>query len=132
MPAFDAVIGAMDRMNGRREGVLAALAVHRYRLANGDWPTDMIEVAPDHIIELPVDIMNGNSLLLEIDSQGPVIYSVGRDLDDDGGIQTADERGALIPSAQWAGGSYHTECNGDWIVWPQARFNEQGIPEEKQ
>ncbi len=126
MPAFDAVISATDRMTGRQEGILAALAAHRYRLAHHQWPTELIHLAPDFVAELPVDILNGNDLRLTQDDQGLVVYSVGWDKDDDGGVQTTDQQGNLVPAANFVGGSTHTNDDGDWILWPQVRYNERG------
>ena len=125
IPAFDSVIAASDRMNARQQGVLTGLAAQRYFLANGKWPTDVIDLVPDYLSKPSIDMINGQNLNLTIDEHGPIIYSVGLDRVDDGGIQSTRKNGSLLPAS-----SNHTNTNeltGDWILWPQSRFDEQGF-----
>ena len=133
IPAFEAVIGATDRLNGRQEGILAGLALQRYYLAHQKWPDSLVELSPDYIVELPIDIINGQELRLTFDEVGPVVYSVGNDGDDDGGKLPTREfnnhpRYDGLPQTP---ASYlvrrNNQQDGDWIVWPQTRFNDDAL-----
>ena len=124
LPAISQVRTAMHRMIGRQEGILAAIATHRYFLANGNWPESMMDLTPDFIAELPLDNMNGNPLFITESDIGPIIYSVGPDLDDDGGKQIVNNRGNLVPAMMF--GTWSADNDGDWIVWPQTKFESNG------
>jgi hypothetical protein len=64
---------------------IVAVAMERFRLAHHRWPDKLEELAPAYMKAIPVDPFGGQSLRLI--SQGParIIYSVGRNLVDDGG-----------------------------------------------
>ncbi|MEM9413487.1 MAG: hypothetical protein AAGA30_20435, partial [Planctomycetota bacterium] len=126
LPAFNSVIGAMDRLIGRQEGVLAALAAHRYYLKNKQWPASIMDCSPEFCNEVSIDIVNGNHLLMKIDEIGPVFYSVGLDKDDDGGVQVINKYNAYVAAAQFNTNRDEPEGNGDWIVWPQERYSKRG------
>jgi len=62
-----------------------ALAAERYRLATGDFPETLDQLAPDYLEELPHDPFNGQPLRYTVSADHVIIYSVGEDLTDDGG-----------------------------------------------
>lgn len=110
-PATQQVRNAMDELIGRQEGVIAALAFHRYFKKYGEWPTELDQVSPEFIIEWPVDVVDGSPLKFNYENDELTIYSVGNDLDDDG-------------AATGKGSEFHFSINeagqdGDWILWPQ-------------
>ena len=74
-------------------------------------------------------------MLLSFDEQGPIVYSVGNDLDDDGGVRTIAKdwgRGRHMKSARnWYPSSVEHALDGDWIVWPQTRFPMEEIVDEE-
>ena len=113
-PAMEQIRRSMNRIEGRKEGVIAALAVNRYQLKYDHWPESFDQVAPEFVIEFPVDQMNGKFVGFRLDENGPLIYSVGNDGDDDGGqlVVGGDSPQRPIPSF------YSDE--GDWILWPQS------------
>jgi hypothetical protein len=64
-----------------------ACALERYRLANGRFPDALSALEPRYIAHLPHDIIGGKPLKYRLnpDSQF-VLYSVGWDEKDDGGV----------------------------------------------
>ena len=66
------------------------LAVEQFRNQKGRLPEKLEELAPEFITELPEDPFTGSELLYHPLSKGYVIYSVGRDLIDDGGKEEPD------------------------------------------
>jgi len=64
-----------------------ALALERYRLANGNYPESLDALAPKFISEMPHDVIGGESLKYRRDSANQfVLYSVGWNERDDGGV----------------------------------------------
>jgi hypothetical protein len=63
-----------------------ACALERYFLARGAYPAQLAELAPDFTAELPAEIMNGQAYHYRRTEEGRcLLYSVGMDLQDDGG-----------------------------------------------
>ncbi len=62
-----------------------AIALERYRLANGSYPTSLTALAPKYLPEIPHDIINGNPLNYSRRDDSFVLYSVGLNQTDDGG-----------------------------------------------
>ena len=65
-----------------------AIALERYRLAQGDYPESLDALTPQFIDKLPHDIINGQPLHYHRTSDGQfVLYSVGwNETDDDGEV----------------------------------------------
>jgi hypothetical protein len=66
-----------------------ALAVERFRLANGQLPKNLNELVPQFLSAVPVDPFDGQPLSYYRLAKGYVIYSVGSDGHDDGGREKA-------------------------------------------
>jgi len=65
-----------------------AIAVERFRRAhNGQLPTDLNELVPTYLPTLPRDPYDGQPLRFKRRTTGYVVYSIGRDLRDDGGAE---------------------------------------------
>jgi hypothetical protein len=58
-----------------------------FRRREGRWPDSLGELTPDLLPSVPVDRFDGQPLRYRVDETlGPVVYSIGADLDEDGGI----------------------------------------------
>ncbi len=71
---------------------LTALAVERYRNDNGKFPETLDEMVSEHFPEVPEDPFNGAELQYRRTDKGYVIYSVGPDCEDNGGLELADKK----------------------------------------
>ncbi len=91
----------------RRDAVVLAIACHRYKLAMEKWPTTMGQLEDKWLSETPLDRINGKPLHFVIKDEAPVVYSLGHDGDDDGGINTDSD-------APWM----DQDGDGDWVLWP--------------
>ncbi len=69
-------------------GARAALALERYRLANGRPPAQIAELVPVFLPSLPLDPFDGQPLRYVADDRGYTFYSVGENRKDDGGQDT--------------------------------------------
>jgi hypothetical protein len=64
-----------------------AIALERYRLANGEYPQSLPTLAPQFIAQVPHDVINGQALKYQRVSNGQfVLYSIGWNETDDGGV----------------------------------------------
>ncbi len=61
------------------------LTVQRYRLANGTLPETLEALVPDFLDTTPLDPFDGQPLRYKKLDPGFVVYSIGKDLSDDGG-----------------------------------------------
>jgi len=76
-----------------RRGV-AAVAVERYRLANGRWPERFEDLVPAYLSKTPIDPFDGQPLRFRRLKDGVIIYTVGEDQKDDGGRRIRIKAGA--------------------------------------
>jgi hypothetical protein len=84
---------------------LVACALERYRMAHNEYPESLDALAPQFIEKLPHDIINGGPLKYRREGDSFVLYSIGWNEKDDGGVSVHSKNG--LP--EWD--------NGDW-VWP--------------
>lgn len=123
LPAVEQVRVATERVQGYRNGVLAGIAAHRYRLANGNFPETIDQLVPEFLESMPLDVITGNPLKYLLTDDGLEIYSVGADLDDDGGVETVDPMDkTVIDANQHFYSANSKKFDGDWILWPS--FND--------
>jgi hypothetical protein len=74
------------RYRAELRSAAVAMAVERYRQANGHWPPSLVALVPRQLREVPIDPHDGKPLRYRQNGDGIVIYSVGPDLSDDGGL----------------------------------------------
>ena len=99
------------------DAVAAAIALVRYHRRHQVWPMTLEQLQPEFLATLPVDRLNGNALRYGLIDGRPVLYSVGANLKDDGGVPFDFETGNLLPT-EWRADPWVT---GDWILWPPVK-----------
>jgi len=100
-PALDKAIMQGEIVRGKRDATLAALFAVQMHVSTGKWPVDLAKAET-------MDVWSGNPLLIKLQDGQPIIYSVGFNQKDDGGIH---DRRAL----DWHG------SKNDWVYWPSPR-----------
>jgi len=83
---------------------LVACALERYRMANGSYPDSLDALAPKFVEKVPHDIINGDPMKYRREGNGFILYSIGWDEKDDGGV-TAPTTNTGKPDPQ----------EGDWV-----------------
>ncbi len=73
---------------------VAAVAVERYRLANGRWPERLDDLVPDYLSKIPIDPFDGQPLRFRWLKDSVIIYTVGEDQQNDGGQRVRIKAGA--------------------------------------
>ena len=104
-PSFKRVIEMDYRCKAEHQATVTILALQRWQLEKGQYPDNLEQLlAGGYIQALPEDPYSDG--ILKYDKRGDdfVLYSVGADFDDDGGVQKAHDH--------W------DEKDGDRVFWP--------------
>lgn len=117
----------------RRDVTLTVIALELFHRTNQRWPASLAELSPQWLPSPPVDRFDGSTLRYRINGDRPMLYSVGTDREDDGGIPPST--GAEY-AQQWFPRDWIRETvahqkpiitgdgrrilywDGDWTLWP--------------
>jgi hypothetical protein len=80
----------------RRSALDVLIALHQYRAQHGDWPATLDALAPALLISLPKDPFTGRGLRYVRNGSGFVLYSLGEDQADGGGVRGEGGAGDLV------------------------------------
>lgn len=106
---FDKVM----KIEAAKQLTVAAIALKRYQLKHGNYPTDLKSLVPEFISTVPVDPVDSQPLRYRQNTDRTfLLYSIGENGKDDGGDPSL-EKSVESPSFQWQ--NSHAL---DW-VWPQ-------------
>ena len=81
---------AADTADARLDLLQLAFAAEVYRREHGQYPGQLSELSPRHLQEVPRDPFSGEPFHYEPGAEGFVLYSAGRNGQDDGGRGYAD------------------------------------------
>jgi len=87
MPAFGRIMQIESRHLADLRATQTALAIERYRLAEGHLPESLDNLVPAFLEAVPIDPFDGQSLKYRKLETGFVVYSIGDDLTDEGGAE---------------------------------------------
>jgi hypothetical protein len=85
--ALDGTIKHTGRYDAKIRDTQAAIAVERYRVANGRLPDRLGDLVPTFLSDVPADPFDGRPLRYKTLAKGYVVYSVGEDREDNGGTE---------------------------------------------
>jgi hypothetical protein len=94
-PAFNRVLEILARGEVNDACGQTAVAMTRYRLDHGTLPARLSELVPAYMDSIPIDPFDGKPLRLVIKNGDWIIYSVGPDGVDDGGVGMVKRKGDL-------------------------------------
>lgn len=86
LPSLKACADAVSRNEADRDATRVAIASERFYLKHGRLPNKLAELVPGFLVSLPDDPFDGASLRYRLDVQEYVVYSVGVNGRDDGGV----------------------------------------------
>ena len=108
MPSLSRAVWRMGLGQTAAEEASVACALERFRLAHGQYPDSLDSLAPGFIEKLPHDIINGQPLKYRRTDDGKyVLYSVGWNEKDDGGLVEVNKSGEGLDLQA-----------GDWVWRP--------------
>ena len=118
MPAVKLCSVAGERAECYRNGTLIGLAAYRFRLRHDRFPETADELVPEFLEQVPVDMVTGQPLHYRLQDGEPLIYSVGQDRDDDGGMEAFKLDGERLDVHRHFDQNVAQPVDGDWILWP--------------
>jgi len=86
IPAVSHVNTSAELTTQARDGLLVAIALRLHERRHGRFPASLAELWPGLLPEIPRDRFDGAALRYFVRDGVAVIYSVGTDRDDDGGV----------------------------------------------
>lgn len=92
------------------------LAAHRHRLRHGDPALALADIDPDLLTFQPIDGFTGGPLQYRWTDTGPLIYALGADGDDDGGVHVFGDDGE--PYLTVTDEYLRDRPDGDWRLYP--------------
>ncbi len=117
--SLSAVFNKVMRVETAKQATIAAIALKRYQLKYGNYPTNLDSLVPDFVPTVPLDSVDGRPLRYRLNADGTfLLYSVGENGKDDGGDPSL-EKGVHPSSFYWQ--NAHAL---DW-VWPQPAMPEE-------
>ena len=89
LPATARVQNRVVRSWARRDAAVLALLLELHKSAHGEYPVSLDALVPEFLPKLPPDPFTGEPFVYRrrADGQGFVVYSVGVNLKDDGGVK---------------------------------------------
>lgn len=85
-------LGSYYRMRGAMEAALARLALAEYHRRQGCYPDSLVQLVPAFLPRVPIDCGDGGPLRYHRSGEDYILYSVGQDALDDGGVGELDQR----------------------------------------
>jgi hypothetical protein len=103
-PAVERAATVSHRCTVSKDALLTTLALHRYEMDKGRFPESLAQlVSAGYLDSVPMDAYSDGPLVYRPTEGDFVLYSVGADFDDDGGVHS-----------KWG----QDEEGGDQVFWP--------------
>ena len=96
-PALESVVRKAGRSAANIRDARTAIAIERYRLATGKLPSQLSDLVPTFLPSVPADPFDGKPLRYKILAKGYVVYSVGDDREDNGGVEKNSKGAGYVP-----------------------------------
>lgn len=115
LPALSAAAQRTAYVQSTLDMAVIACALERHRLAEGQHPARLEDLVPASLPSVPNDVLKDEPFRYQRDGNGGfLLYSVGWNLEDDGGKYAWSGKGRSRPDID----------QGDW-VWPQLHGAEE-------
>ena len=100
LPSLRMLFLGVEKINLNRNATECVIAMSRWRAKHGEWPGSLDMLIGEYLDSVPLDPFDGQPLRYEVTDDGPVLYSIGPDLEDDGGVPS-DGRFDMSTQADW-------------------------------
>jgi hypothetical protein len=129
LPSFENIPRNALRIQQTEIGVRTVIAIERHRLRHGSLPGSLDEIDEDLVSVDPIDVIANEPFRYRVEGESFVLYSIGDDRDDDGGVQRIDTNRSGNPrnmppnyiSSEEADEIRATDpgsIDGDWVLFP--------------
>ncbi len=97
LPALDRAMVKAAQCDAMIRDSQTAIAVERYELANGTLPKQLSDLVPAFLPAVPSDPFDGKPLRYKTLGKGYIVYSVGEDREDNGGVEKTAKGVSYVP-----------------------------------
>lgn len=129
LPSYENIPKNALRIQQTEIGVRTAIAIERHRHRHGSLPGSLDKIDADLLSVDPLDVIANEPLRYRVEGDSFVLYSVGDDRDDDGGVQRIETTRSGDPrnmppnyissaEADEINDSDPDSIDGDWILFP--------------
>jgi hypothetical protein len=91
-PSLNAAVSLQDQARVSLEVEKTAAALALFKAQNGKYPTTLAQLCPTFLKEVPKDLFSGNPLIYRANDFAYIVYSVGRNMRDDGGVFVSTDK----------------------------------------
>jgi len=124
VPAISKSVQSFDQATMTRRGARVCLALARYRAAHGGYPPSLTSLEPTYLTAMPHDPWSGKPFgYRRIDpasdefGRGYLLYTVGADMKDDGGVEAGYRFSALTSTGAVAATMVNGQKTGaDFVI----------------
>jgi len=118
-PAIQKSIEIGWRVRVGQAGVITTLSVLRFQKENGRLPESLDELmGKGYLLKMPMDSYSDKPLVYRKTTDGFMLYGVGSNLTDDGGIPSTNNKGQKFQFGE----------HGDWVFWPVQKEPAKVLP----
>jgi len=88
----------LAKSDAQHATAVAALAIARFQAKSGRLPKDLAALVPEYLVAVPLDPFDGKPIKYKQSDRGVVVYSIGADMVDDGGVPVDEktEKGDIL------------------------------------
>ncbi|MBX3352331.1 MAG: hypothetical protein KF684_05310 [Phycisphaeraceae bacterium] len=103
LPSLENALLQGEQVETKRDATTVVLALELHRRRHGEWPASLDELVPALLPRVPRDPFDGGPLKYAVRDGRPVLYSIGNDYIDDGGVAPlpSDRPAAPANPSQW-------------------------------
>ena len=122
--SFGNVLGTKLNHDLDLQAASLLVALHAHKLRHGAFPDRVENIEADLVQASFVDALSGDTLRYKLIDGQPMIYSVGTDRDDDGGLEVNEESRSWLrfyPLDELAeiNKNNPASIDGDWVLYPR-------------
>lgn len=141
VPMLTQPYAASERCTQVVNAIRTTVALERHRLRTGAYPPTLSVLPADLLAAVPFDRYTGEPLQYRLGLDGPMLYSVGVDRDDDRGTPPLGARaGRDSPASNfWTRARVQQRLaepggaelyDGDWVLWPLPAPRDPSTPDD--
>lgn len=116
--SVEAFLTSAEQQTQRRDALMVAIALVRHHRRHAKWPSKLSELSPEFLKSVPPDRFDGRALRYRVVGGRPLLYSIGTDLDDDGG-KPVEGDSDTDRADSWPP---NPAIDGDWVFWPPVEY----------
>ena len=143
-PGFASAASSGELLLQSRDAMLVAIVLELHHRRTGAYPASLSELKPKLLPTVPPDRYTGKPIGYVVKDGKPLLYSVGADRTDDGGVPPPGNQGSYV-ARQWMSAEQAAhrvreldttparvlglaDFRGDWILWPEPAPDENSSP----